>query len=132
MGYYNDIALALSKKADKKLKQKLEAMNPEVVGLFTKYYDAHLENVETGNVLYFWKEVKSYEDELEFIQLFIRGLDDEEFNLLRLGEDHETVGDIEQVGQLHCPEFDLQVSAVITFRGGKGIKTKNTNNKLEN
>ena len=59
--------------------------------------------------------MKSYEDEFEFIQLFIHGLDQDQFYFLRLGEDYENMGDVEQVGELHCPEFDIQVSARITF-----------------
>jgi len=116
MGYYNDIALALSKKAEQELKQKLESENPEIVALFTKYYDALQVDEVSGNVLYFLKEVKSYENEFEFIQLFIQGLERDQFYFLRLGEDYENMGDVEQVGDLHCPEFDIQVSAKISFK----------------
>jgi hypothetical protein len=132
MAYRSDLALVLSEAAGKRLDEKLININSEVVNIFTKYTDYHRVDLETKNRIYYWESVKAYGDEFEFIQLFINGLEDEEFSLLRLGEDHETVGDIEQVGELHCPEFDLRVSAVITFKRGKEIKTKNTNNKLEN
>ena len=49
MSYYNDIALALSENAEQKLKEKLAVANPEIVALFTKYYDAHHVGAVTGN-----------------------------------------------------------------------------------
>ncbi len=121
MSYYNDFALVLDKKAGELLDTKLITMNREVVDLFVEHPDHFQIDSKTNCRFYFWQDVKSTEEEFEFIRLFIYDLDEEHFRFIRLGESY---GDIESEGELECVEFNLRVSAEIKFEKVSSQKDK--------
>ncbi len=111
MGYYSDVAIALTKKAAALLKAKLTATQDA-----EKYLFDHpaLHNIDdaTGEELWRWNYVKWYDSypDVDFVTGFLRELDDEDFLFIRVGED---VGDIERYGCFWENAFGLDVATSI-------------------
>ena len=97
MGYYSDVAFALTGKTLTQFKKELadlpENTRKEIEPFFTQWADKHL--VEENSECWFWKDVKWYTcwvdnfPDIDFADKFMDEADDEEFYFVRTGEDYE-------------------------------------------
>ena len=114
MGYYSDVAIAMTKKAAALLKAKLTAtQGAEKRNLFD-HPAQHTIDETTGEELWRWNYVKWYDGypAVDFVTGFLRELDDEDFVFIRVGED---VGDIERYGCFWQNAFGLDVvTSIVT------------------
>jgi hypothetical protein len=94
MGYYSDVALALSAEAEKAFQEALNGTSSEV-RVVVEAAELHKDE---GNTLRLWKTVKWYPEfpEVEFVMKFIADLDTsdpEAYHFISLGEDADDVED---------------------------------------
>ncbi len=99
MGYYSDVALALTKRGmdyfDKKLADETTpAKTREEIDVLLKYADQHHRD-DSGAEVWFWKNVKWYtcwpEDfpDVDFIDKLMGELDEEDYYFARVGEEYD-------------------------------------------
>ena len=116
MGYYSEVVLVLSKEAKEELKEKLNVLPKEekenIESMFS-CADRHFIH-ESGAELIQWINVKWYNSypEVRFIENFINNCEDEDFYLMRLGED---LADIEQQGYFYDNPFDTNIETRINY-----------------
>jgi hypothetical protein len=95
MGYYSQVALAIHK----------SVLTSEMMDTINKA-EPDLVYVRDNAAIFKWEHVKWYDsyDDITAIQKILKGLDEEEFGFIRIGEDRE---DIEEIG---CPnDFGFEV-----------------------
>ncbi len=111
MGYYSDVALALSKHGSTLLKKRLGTVVGDERIMFD-HADLHKVDAATGQELWRWDSVKWYEDfpDVAFIHGFLEDLDEQHYLFVRVGEE---CGDIETRGNFWSNVFQLDVSTSI-------------------
>ena len=121
MGYYSDVAIALTDAGVKSLKTRLdmadEAILSEVKPLL-ETADRHFTDPSTKAEAWYWDSIKWYIDdpvyypEINFMQELIQGLDEEDYRFIRVGEDYD---DTEVYGDFTENPFDLVLARGITI-----------------
>ena len=119
MGYRSDVGLCLTKTGVEKLHTRLAALEPkekktqDITSLLTSYCDRHEEN-ESGARVWFWGNVKWYWDyhDVDFVEDVIRGLDDEDYYFIRVGEQND---DTEVRGGFFDNPFCMSLVRCIAF-----------------
>ena len=117
MGYYSDVALCLTKNGMDQLKTALaeaERNNPDNFAAIKMLIGDEPSKIDegTGAVVFLWKGEKWYDefDEVAFVAKLMDSLPDEDFRLIRLGEDYD---DIETRGNFRGKPFGMYVERKI-------------------
>lgn len=123
MGYYSEVGLALTENGVKKLQERLGQMDAdssvkaEVLSLL-EYADAHHADSESKAEVWHWKCIKwytcepTYFPDIDFIDNFLCQLDEDDYYLVRIGEDYD---DTEVRGYFWENPFDLELARGITL-----------------
>ena len=111
MGYYSNVGLVLKKDANAILKAKLLLLDCSGRNKYVPNFLLHNPDITTaknGDVLYYWRDVKWYEDfpEIQFIEDNLTDFDSNDYQFIRIGEE-ET--DIERQGDYWDNPFGLRV-----------------------
>lgn len=99
MGYYSDVALALTKRGKEQFMLALESAETsmaakEQVPRLLGWADKHLVE-DDGSESWYWKQIKWYTDwpedfaDVYFIDNILSELSEEEFYFARIGEEHD-------------------------------------------
>ena len=100
MGYYSDVALALTKNAHLKMTEQLSSKDEndktrQEVERLLAYAGKALSDANTGAKCWLWREIKWYIDdpvyfpEVDFIEDLLAELDEEDFYFVRIGEESD-------------------------------------------
>jgi hypothetical protein len=112
MGYYSQVALCLSKEAYVEFEKELAKLDPQLPTTqeIKEILETHPEctKEENGALFWYWSEIKWYDASFEigFIVNFLNKLDDDEYCLMRVGEDYT---DIEVRGCFSIGIFNVQL-----------------------
>lgn len=96
MGYYSDVALAFTGVTLNAFRKKLAGLagktREETDNLF-RYAAKH--HTDANSECWFWQEIKWYAEcpedfpDIDFVEKFLAGADEEEFYFVRCGEDYD-------------------------------------------
>ncbi len=123
MGYYSDVALALTRDGVRKLNEKLsdasiDAETRKDAANLLASASKHLVDGDSGSEVWYWRDIKWYTSDPQycpdvcFIDKFLCELDFEDFRFMRVGEDDD---DTEAHGGFVNDPFDLTLSRSISF-----------------
>ena len=116
MGYRYEVVLVLSKEAREALKEKLNALSKEEKENIESMFSCSDRRFihESGAELIHWTWVKWYNSypEIAFIENFLDNCEDEDYYLMRIGED---LGDIELQGYFYDNPFDANIETRINY-----------------
>ena len=117
MGYYSNVALALTAKGAQAMRTAINTLDTEtnmLVTDFIKYADSHAFDPDSRAEAYLWQDVKWNDDfrDIDFFERFMRNLDDEDYRYIRIGEDYD---DTEVRGDFFENPFDIELARDITF-----------------
>lgn len=124
MGYYSEVALALTSNGINRLHTQLASPAidkhvKEEVNSLLKYADIHFIDSASKAEVWRWNSIKWYSGDPEyfadiyFLEDFLRQLDDEDFRFIRIGENFD---DAEVFGDFTENPFDLELARGITIR----------------
>lgn len=115
MGYYSETGLALTRKGRKLLQRKIKTLPDDIAenvkGLLNNP-DRHCFDHHTQAEIWLWDSLKWYSGdakwypEIDFLDKFIGGLDEEEYRFIRIGEDYD---DTESKGLFTENPFDFEL-----------------------
>ncbi len=111
MGYYSDVALALTSEGEAELQKVLQSVPVAVRSVFGGSMFREVDPRD-GFVLYYWESIKWYGHECEQLDALIGDLEPEHYSFVRVGED---AGDFEVHGHLADTPFDLRVATTLQF-----------------
>lgn len=126
MGYRSEVVLVLSKEAKETLKEKLDALPKEekenIKSMFSCADRRFIH--ESGDELIHWTWVKWYNSypEIAFIEDFLNNREDEDYYLMRIGED---LGDIELQGYFYDNPFDANIETRINYYTPNCVRVTN-------
>lgn len=118
MGYYSEVALAMTKEAETKLKKKAKKSLAKD-GVLALLNDAERYEKKDHDwkdcVLYHWRGLKWYERfaDVSFMEKFVDSLNYDEYRMVRVGEDE---GDVTEFGGLRA--FNVYSKTKIHFEIG--------------
>lgn len=123
MGYYSEVALALTKVGVSELKAKLAdrtlpAKDKEETRQLLDHADRHFVDDEAGSEIWYWESLKWYDcdpdnfPEVDFIEKLMEQLDPDDYRFMRVGEESH---DTEERGNFWDNPFDLSVCRYISL-----------------
>lgn len=122
MGYYSEVAVALTQAGVAELQKRLgvadESIAAEVNGLLQSA-DQHYVDADSQAEVWHWDFLKWYESEpdfypdIYFMQELMDALDDDDYRFIRIGEDYD---DTEVRGAFTENPFDLELARSITLQ----------------
>lgn len=121
MGYYSDVALALTKAGVEALNKKLASIEYEISQPITQFLDGAIQTLldeQSEAKAWLWVGIKWYIDdpeyypEVDFIGQFLKEIDENDYCFLRIGED---IDDIEERGAFYDNQFGMHIVRNIVF-----------------
>lgn len=123
MGYYSDVALALTKVGVEALNKKLASIETGTTqqNTYSKFFDGAIKSFldkESGAKAWLLTGIKWYADDTEyypeanFVEEFLNSLDEDDYCFLRIGED---IDDIEERGSFFDNPFGMYILRKIVF-----------------
>lgn len=122
MGYYSETGLALTNEGCKLLKAELNKSDPklqEEVKILFDYANEHGLDKESGAEIWKWDYLKwytgdpKYYPDIDFLDNFIKNLDEEEYYFIRIGESYD---DTEVLGGFYENPFDFELARGMTLK----------------
>lgn len=119
MGYYSEVALALTGKGARFLEQAIDDiafgdnLRAEVVRLFDSADVSYVDS-QDGAKCWYWSFIKWYDDfkEIEFVEKLMLDMHTRDYLFIRIGEYYE---DIEEKGLFHDNSFGIGVIRSISI-----------------
>lgn len=122
MGYYSDVALALTHKGVLELEKRQESCPPERMEALKEFLDSaklHFVDPASHAEVWQWSNVKWYVGdpecfpEIDSIEELLASIDDENYRFIRIGEDYD---DTEARGYFTENPFNLELSRSMTLK----------------
>lgn len=114
MGYRSDVALALSKKATQQFDEMRKALTPDKQEDLSILLKADTIKHKNDARLYYWKQIKWYEDYqgISILAHFLCSLEESDYLFIRLGEE---IADNEVLGDFYSNPFELSFKRQIIY-----------------